>query len=438
MRQVITLLFIVFFSNINAQILPERDRAQLVDKILAERFDKVLPDLMYRNDIDMWVIIGREYNEDPILRTMLPATWLNARRRTMLVFYYDQSSNKFEKLAVARYNIGDNITSTWDKDDEPDQWKALVKIITSRNPNKIALNYSDNFGIADGIVKTDYDAFIQTLPDDYKSKVVSAENLAVGWIETRTPMEMQLFQELVGITHTIIKEAFSDKVIEPGKTTTDDVVWFLRQKVTDMGLDTWFHPTIDIQRAGERLGGHITSFSANNKEQVIMPGDLLHCDFGITYLRLNTDCQEHAYVLKEDEKEAPQFLKDAFAKGNRVQDIFTANFETGKTGNEILAKSLEEAKAEDLKPAIYTHPLGLYGHSAGTTFGMWDSQDGVPGSGDYPLHENTAYAIELNTTVNIPEWNKDVRIMLEEDGFWGPKGFKYINGRQEDLILIGN
>ena len=438
MRQVITLLFIVFFSNINAQILPERDRAQLVDKILAERFDKLLPDLMYRNDIDMWVIISREYNEDPVLRTMLPATWLNARRRTMLVFYYDQTTNKLEKLAVARYNVGDNITSAWDKDKEPDQWKALTDIITKRNPKKIALNYSNDFGIADGIVKTDYDAFMKNLPDEYKNRVVSAENLAIGWIETRTPMEMQLFQELVNITHNIVKEAFSAQVINPGITTTDDVVWFFRQKVTEMGLDTWFHPTVDIQRADEQLGSHITSFTAGDKQKIIMPGDLLHCDFGITYLRLNTDCQEHAYVLKDGETQAPQFLKDAFAKGNKVQDIFTANFETGKTGNDILSKSLEQAKSEGLQPAIYTHPLGLYGHSAGTTFGMWDSQDGVPGSGDYPLHENTAYAIELNATVNIPEWNKDIRIMLEEDGFWGPKGFKYINGRQEDLILVGN
>ena len=438
MRQVITLLFIVFFSNINAQILPERDRAQLVDKILAERFDKLLPDLMYRNDIDMWVIISREYNEDPVLRTMLPATWLNARRRTMLVFYYEQTTNKLEKLAVARYNVGDNITSAWDKDKEPDQWKALTDIITKRNPKKIALNYSNDFGIADGIVKTDYDAFMKNLPDEYKNRVVSAENLAIGWIETRTPMEMQLFQELVNITHNIVKEAFSAQVINPGITTTDDVVWFFRQKVTEMGLDTWFHPTVDIQRADEQLGSHITSFTAGDKQKIIMPGDLLHCDFGITYLRLNTDCQEHAYVLKDGETQAPQFLKDAFAKGNKVQDIFTANFETGKTGNDILSKSLEQAKSEGLQPAIYTHPLGLYGHSAGTTFGMWDSQDGVPGSGDYPMHENTAYAIELNATVNIPEWNKDIRIMLEEDGFWGPKGFKYINGRQEDLILVGN
>jgi hypothetical protein len=169
---------------------------------------------------------------------------------------------------------------------------------------------------------------------------------------------------------------------------------------------------------------------------VIIPGDLLHCDFGITYLRLNTDCQELAYVLKPNEKTPPKFLQDALKDGNRVQDIFTNNFETGKTGNQVLKKSLEQGKREDLRPAIYTHPLGAYGHSSGTTLGMWDSQGGVPVTGDYPLHENTVYAIELNTTVNIPEWKRDIRIMLEEAGFWGTNGFRYVNGRQTKLLTI--
>jgi hypothetical protein len=167
-----------------------------------------------------------------------------------------------------------------------------------------------------------------------------------------------------------------------------------------------------------------------------MPGDLIHCDFGITYLRLNTDCQELAYVLKPNETKPPQFLTDALAEGNRLQDIFTANFETGKTGNDILLKSLSTAKEEGLKPSIYTHPLGSYGHSAGPTIGMWDSQQGVEGAGDYPLYPNTVYAIELNTTVNIPEWKRDIRIMLEEAGFYGTDGFRYVNGRQTKLLTI--
>ena len=297
-------------------------------------------------------------------------------------------------------------------------------------------NYSDHFGLADGIVRTDYDAFISHLSNVQKKKVVSAQNLAVGWLETRTALEMKHFEQLADLTHTVIADAFSSKVITPGVTTTDDVVWYLRQRVTDMGLETWFHPSIDIQRSDEKLESHIVSFSNRPEGKVIQKGDLLHCDFGITYLRLNTDCQQHAYVLKDGEKQAPVFLVNAFKDGNFVQDIFTSNFETNKTGNQILLKSLKEGRDKGFVPAIYTHPLGLYGHAAGPTIGMWDSQGGVPGAGDYPLYENTAYAIELNTTVTIPEWKKDIRIMLEEAGFWGKDGFRYISGRQEKLLLV--
>ncbi len=419
-----------------SQILPQRERAAVIDMVLEDRFNNLLPQLMDRAGFDMWILISREYNEDPVLKTMLPSTWLNARRRTILVFYRDKTKNTIEKLAVARYNVGKNIDSSWDKEKQPDQWKALVDIISERNPSTIGINYSTNFGIVDGIVKTDYEAFMNVLPTEFQSKVTSAEKLAISWIETRTEQEMEIYRQLVKITHDIIAEAFSTSVIKPGTTTSDDVEWWLRQKVTDMGLKTWFHPTIDIQRAGENLEDHIVSFSNRPDDKIIQKGDLVHCDFGITYLRLNTDCQQHAYILQNNETAPPEFLVKAFKDGNRVQDIFTSNFETGKTGNEILLKSLEQGRAEGLKPAIYTHPLGLYGHSSGPTIGMWDSQGGVPGTGDYPLYENTVYAIELNTTVTLPEWKKDIRIMLEEAGFWGTDGFRYVNGRQTELITI--
>lgn len=420
------------------QILPEVERARVVDELLEDRFTNLLPKLMDDVGVDMWVLISREYNEDPVLRTMLPATWLNARRRTILLFYRDKEKNAMDKLAVARYNVGKSIISAWDKEKEPDQWKRLMELIAERNPNKIGLNFSKDHNIADGLDKTDYEEFMANLPKKFHSKVVSAEPLAVRWIETRTEREMVIYDQLVDITHDIIAEAFSEKVITPGITTTTEVEWWMRQKVTDLGLETWFHPTVDIQRSSEELVGHLYSFSGRPDDMVILPGDLLHCDFGITYLRLNTDCQELAYVLKFGETEAPSFLVNALYDGNRVQDFLTKNMIKGKTGNQILAKALQDAKDNGLLPAIYTHPLGAYGHSAGTTIGMWDAQGGVmkDDGENYPLNPNTVYAIELNATVNIPEWKRDIRIMLEEAGFYGENGFRYVNGRQTELFLI--
>ena len=435
MKKIISLFLLLPLLALGQQVLSLKERALLIDEIQKDRFDNLLPKLMEDTGIDLWVLITREYNEDPVVKTLLPPTWLNARRQTILVFSKNKDSEGITSAAITRYPFGKLIPSIWNKEKQPNQWQALADYIVSKNPKNIGINTSKSFALADGLVKTDYDALMQVLPEAYKSKVVSAEQLAIGWIETRTAKEMVLYEDLVAITHQIIAEAFSSKVITAGKTTTDDVVWWLREKVLSLGLDTWFHPTVDVQRANE---SDLYAFDSKSKFDIIQPGDLVHCDFGISYLSLNTDCQELAYVLKPGEKQAPDFLVDALAQGNRVQDIFTNNFKAGVSGNVILKKSLEAGRAEGLRPQIYTHPLGTFGHSAGTTLGMWDSQNGVAVNGDYPLHLNTAYAIELNTSVYIDEWKKDIRIMLEEAGFFGSDGFRYINKRQEKLLLIGN
>ena len=435
MRKILILITVLFVSNFYAQdILPLKERADFINKLQKDRFNNLLPKLMEETGIDMWVLIAREYNEDPIIKTMLPPTWLNARRTTIVVFSLDSKSKKFESVAIARYAFGDNIPSIWNKEQQPNQWEALNEYIVSKNPEKIGINTSSYESLADGLSKYHYDQLYNVLSPKFRKKIVSAEDLAIAWIETRTDLEMTAYSQLVEISSAIIREAFSTDVITPGITTTEDVVWWMREKVIELGLDTWFHPTVDVQREDD---SDLYAFDNNSKFDTILPGDLLHCDFGITYLTLNTDTQELAYVLKPGETNAPDFLINAFKEGNRVQDIFTNNFQKGVTGNDILRQSLEQGKAEGLRPSIYTHPLGTYGHSAGTTIGMWDSQGGVPFSGDYPLQYNTAYAIELNTTVYIPEWKKDIRIMLEVPGFFGEEGFRYIKGRQTEYILVG-
>jgi len=436
MKIIHLILLITLSFNVKSQdILSLKERARVIEEIQKDRFDNLLPKLMEETGIDMWVIITREYNEDPVIKTLLPPTWLNARRRTILAFHYDKKSKDLEKVAIARYSFGKNIPSIWNKEEEPNQMKALAKFIEEKNPEKIGLNFSDHFALADGIVKTDYELFLDNLPSKLSKRVVSAEELAIRWIETRTEKEMIIYDQLVEITHGIINEAFSTNVITPGVTTTDDVVWWMREKVKKLGLKTWFHPTIDVQR---NENSDLYAFDGESKFDIILPGDLIHCDFGITYLTLNTDCQELAYVLKPDETEAPDYLVKALDEGNRVQDIFTDLFEHKKTGNQILREALEQGRNEGYRPQIYTHPLGTFGHSAGTTLGMWDSQGGVPFTGDFPMNYNTVYAIELNTKVFIKEWNKDIRVMLEEAGVFEETGFRYVNGRQTELILVGS
>ncbi len=438
-------LFLIFLGLVSSfstglaqssHILPMRQRAEIIDRWIEQRIETVLPTLMQREGIDMWIIIAREYNEDPVIRTLLPATWLNARRRTILVVYDPGQGQDLETYAIARYDVGKSFQKAWDKERQPDQWKRLAELIAEKNPGKIALNRSEYFALGDGLSSSEYDAFMQALPEGSRDKVVSGERLAVGWLETRTEEEMQVYQQICRIAHEIIAEGLSEKVIQPGVSTTDDVVWWYREKIRELKLTAWFHPSCAVQRADPADTESQRSFSQRPQSNVILPGDLLHVDFGITYLRLNTDTQWHAYVLKPGESSPPTYLMQAFATGNRLQDILTEAFETGKSGNEILANAREKALAEGLTPSIYTHPIGYHGHGAGPTIGLWDQQGGVPVKGDYPLYPNTAYSIELNVTISLPEWNKDIRIMLEEDAFFDGEAVRYIDGRQKSLISI--
>lgn len=438
-RPILTLLFFLCSSYLFAQgpaVLTQRQQADVIDTWLDERIETVLPGLMTETGIDMWVIISREYNEDPVIRTMLPATWMAARRRTVLVMYQPAPNAAVETYAVARYDVGKAFKRSWDPESQPDQWKALMDLISAKNPKKIGLNFAKDYGLADGLATYEHQKFMEYLPGNLKDRVTSAQTLAVRWLETRTPSEMATYRHIQTLAHAIVHEGLSEKVITPGVTTTEDVVWWYREKIKAMKLDTWFHPSVDIQRADPGSNEANRSFAARPSEQTIMPGDLLHIDFGITYLRLNTDTQEMAYVLKPGETEVPQYLQDAFQVGNRVQDILTTNYIAEKTGNEILKAARAQLDAEGIKGSIYTHPLGFYGHSAGPTIGMWDNQGNTPGAGDFPLHANTGYAIELNAMVFVKEWNKEVRIALEEGAFFDGKSVIYYNGRQKKILPI--
>jgi hypothetical protein len=425
---------LLFFSQVAAfsqsTVLSQRDQAKLIDDLLDERLTTVLPRIMRREGIDMWVVISSEYNEDPVIKTLLPATWMSARRTTMLVIYDPGQNKELEFYAVARYDVGKLFKRVWDPEHQPDQWAQLAKIIESKNPTKIGINKSEHFALADGLSATEYEQLKKVLHKK-TTHIVSAEKLAIGWLETRTEREMVLYQQLCRLAHDIILEGFSESVILPGVTTTDDVVWWYREKIKSLKLDTWFHPTVSIQRIEDNV-----IFIRRPQPVVIMPGDLLHVDFGITYLRLNTDTQQHAYVLKPGENDVPEFLKKALSRGNKLQDILTGNFAQGKTGNQILASARKQAIDQGITPSIYTHPLGFHGHAAGPTIGLWDMQNGVPNTGDYPMYYNTAYSIELNVTVFAIEWKKEIQIKLEEDGFFNENGFQYIDGRQTEFITI--
>jgi len=416
------------------EILSMRERAAVRDAWLTERLDTVIPMIMRREGADMWVIIAREYNEDPVVTTMLPATWLRARRRTVLVFH-DPGEGPVERLAVSRYPVGTAFPAAWVPEEEPDQWARLAEIIAERDPNRIVVNVSQEFGLADGTSHQQYEEFIAALPRKYRGRVDQSEDLAISWLETRIPAEMEVYPSIVRIAHAILAEAMSEKVITPGETTTDDVSWWLREKVRDLNLITWFHPSVSVARQANDDAS--VSMAALKEDKAIRPGDLLHIDFGITYLGLNTDTQHHAYILKEGEMDAPQGLKDGLAAANQVQDFLTGSYEAGLSSNEILTAARAKSIEAGLRPSIYSHPLGFHGHGAGSPIGWWDNQGSDHPKGYRALQPNTAWSIELNATHSVPEWGgEDVMFKLEEDAFFDGEAVTYLDGRQMELLLI--
>jgi hypothetical protein len=411
-----------------ATILPLRERARVQDEWLARRLETIVPRLMRENGFDMWILVGREYLEDPVMTTMLDARSLRARRRTVLVFHDPGQGRRVERLTVSRYGLGGLFEPSWDPAAQPDQWARLAEIIGSRNPRRIAINVSPRTAFADGLTHSQYSELMAALPAPLRARVVPTDELAVGWLETRVPEEMARYPGIVRTAHDIIAEGFSRRAVTPGRTTVEDLAWWYRDRINGLGLDTWFHTNVAIFRQGaERpLDG----------ESVIQPGDMLWVDFGITYLGLNTDTQQLAYVLRSGESEAPAGLRAGLAAANRVQDAVTSSFRAGQSGNAILAAARERAIAAGLRPTIYSHPLGLHGHGAGPAIGFWDNQAPDP-RGERPVRPNTAWSIELSARHAVPEWGgQEVDFRLEEDAFFDGRSVRYLDGRQTRFHLI--
>lgn len=413
-----------------------REQAALANGWLKERFDRLLPELMRREKIDMWLVICREHAEDPVYPTLMPQPNMFAWRLSMLLFFDRGGSAGVERLSVNPYGsgafnkeIGDHYAPGW-TDPAEDPWVRLARLVRERDPKRIGIDESKTFAFADGLTASLKSDLVAAIGPDLAARLVSAERLAVGWIEKRTAGELSFFAKLATINRAVAAEALSGQTIKPGVTTLDDLSWWTRARFARLGVQPWFQPTYYIlRRAGEPV--------ADPAHPVIRPGDVVRCDIGFLCLGMTTDCQEVAYVLRPGETEAPAGLRQALKLGNRLQEILAAEFKEGRTGNDVLAAALAKARAEGLKPRIYSHPLNYYGHGAGTRIGPGDAQGGVPGVGDYPLYADTCWAIELGVAAAVPEWgNQEIQLALEESAAFTRAGVKFAAGRQTAFHLV--
>lgn len=421
-------------AGAEGQVLSQRERVAVVNRLLRDRLDTLLPALMRETGIDFWVVINREYAEDPLYLTLVPEPVFAARRTTMLVFHDRGGDRGVERLTVSRYPMPGFYEPAWEGGELDEQWARLGAIIAERNPQRIGVNTSRDWAFGDGLSSGMRDRLMEVVPAALRSRVVSAEALAVRWLEARTAAELEVYPHIVGLARGVIAEAFSNRVITPGVTTTDDVAWYIRQRFSDLGLPAWFMPSVNRQRRGTTCDD-TTPFCGDSG--VIERGDVLHCDVGIHYLRLATDTQEMGYVLRLGEDEVPAGLKQALAVGNRWQDLLTAEFRVGRTGNEVLAAAQEALKREGIDHNTYTHPIGHHGHGAGAIVGMWDTDGPIPVHGDWKMYANTGYSIEGGVKVAVPEWGGQlVNIKLEQTSVFDGTRVIYLAGRQTEWHIV--
>ncbi len=429
-----------------------RDQATMQQAWLKARLDTFLPALMRQHGIDLWVVPMREYNEDPVFSSITAPETFFARRRTIYVFFDTCAAAKtpvaarcVERIALggtsqggvfqARTStkavtaaVGGRQAELWGDE----QWQALVQVIEERKPRVIGINRSKTFAFTDGLSSGELQGMSEALGATWTAKFRDAEALPLELIASRLPDEEAFFTKMTERVWDMTQTMFSSRVIVPGTTRTSDLVWWWRQRTNDQGLGTWFQPSVSVQRQGttaEQLG----------LDPVIQPGDVLHCDVGITVARLNTDTQHNAYVLKPGETDAPAGLKRALANANVMQDLSMEETKPGRTGNEVLAAVRARMKAQGIDGTVYTHPIGMHGHGAGPLVGLWDYQDGVPGRGDAKVVPSMWFSIELQATTAVPEWGgQPVRMAQEEDMIIGADGTaRWALKRQDRLFLVG-
>lgn len=423
-----------------------RDQSARQQQWLEQRLDQFLPGLMRQYGIDLWVIPMREYNEDPLFRALVSPTTFAARRRTIYVFHDRGPARGVERLALGGTSqggvyeavrttksipgpagVGGRTAELWGDE----QWTVLKKVIEERNPKVIGINRSRTFAFADGLSSGELEGMTEVLGPALAAKFKPVEGLAVDLLALRLADEDAFYRDLQQLVWAQIEEMFSERTITPGVTRTSDLVWWWRQRITDLGLATWFQPSVSVQRQGwtaERLG----------EDPIIERGDVLWCDVGVTALGLNTDTQHNAYVLRAGETAPPAGLQAALRNSNRLQDLLFEETEPGRSGNDILFRVLAKMRAEGLNGTVYSHPIGLHGHGAGSLIGLWDYQEGVPGRGDHTVTGSMWFSSELQVTTPVPEWGgQPVRMAQEEDFSIGADGrARWVHRRQAEFWLV--
>jgi Xaa-Pro aminopeptidase len=413
------------------KLLSQRQQMDVREMWLKKRLGSLLPPMMKKNGIDIWIVVNEEFHNDPVTPHIVPPMPIVGRRD---LFIFIDRGDRLERIALVRYaeeRLKNHYTMMLPPRDKFGE--ELRKLVDARNPKTIALNIGGTRGQQSGLSYDGHRFLAETLGPENEKKFVSAANLLTEFFDTRLPEEMEHYRTAVLATDVVTRRAFSSEVIKPGKTTVGDVRWWMLQQLNDLGVDTWFQPDLRVQRQAAQTGTTGQFLSTADEDVVLMPGDLIHVDFGLNYMGLSTDWQKHAYILKPGEADAPAGLKAALKNTNRLQDILFSAARAGMTGSEVYEATIAGAKKRGIDAMVYSLPLGTHGHGLGPSIDF----RGNVGGGANRILPGSYMSIELNTSTNVPEWNgQRVTIMAEDDAYMTDSGYKFFRPRQTEFYLI--
>jgi Xaa-Pro aminopeptidase len=408
-----------------------RQRADVIYRLVKTRLETVLPLAMREGGMDMWLILCQEDNLDPVFTTLIPMdTWCPILQ--MMVFYDRGAGQGVEGINISGTNTHDLYDRPYRGQVEEVQWSLLRQIIEERDPQRIGINIGAIKWAAGGLTHNLHAQLLEQLPPGYAERLVSAEPVATRWLATLTDAEVEIYEHVSNVAHHLIAECYSRKAIVPGVTTIPDLQWYYWQRCAELGLPVSFKPSFYLIRSDSMKS------EWGEEDRVIRPGDFVRCDVGIQYLRLNSDHQQWVYVRRPGETDAPEGIRALMAQGNRLQDLFMAEFQQGLTGNELLSNILTRARSEGVpNPKVYSHSLGLFLHQPGPLIGLPWEQERCAGRGDTRLEYNNSFTMELSVSAPLPEWGgQEVRMALEEDVVFTKTGCRLLDGRQTEFYVI--
>ncbi len=413
--------------------LPLARQIEIREGWLARRYQMLLP-MMRRHGVGLWIVVNEEFHDDPLAWLVAPPRPYVGRRD--LFVFIDAGDAGLKRVAVTGY-AEESVQRFFESPDEPAPANTVLPALVAKyQPKTIALGIGGTRGVTRSLTHDAYTFLVDALGPDGAARIVPAEPLIEEYLDTRTPDEMPHYALLVAWTEYLARRALSNEVIVPGTTTVGDVRRWLYSQSHAAGFGLWFQPDLRVQRRSAAPASSRGFLAVAKEALVIEAGDVVHLDFGLTYMGFSSDWQKMAYVLRPGESDVPPGLAAAMANTNTLQDTLARLSRPGTPAGEVHDATMAAMKARGITAQIYSHPLGNQGHALGASIDMRAARR-EPNAPPKPLRKGSYLAMELNTQTPVPEWGgQPVTVMAEDPVYLTDEGWVFFRPRQESFYLI--